>query len=443
MSRTFLDKNTAEQHFLHSDAPCNPSADRCGTEQHPPAEHNLWLPPDNAHTLLQQMDQWACFAVLALQIDPPAAENPSDTLRTAIEEYLQQAIESHGGRWFIWHGSRYGCVIPETNGAIARTLARQLRTELAAKMIETVSVGIFTFPILDFDRRQSFANALKALEHAAFFGTDSCVEFDSVTLTVSGDLYFQLHDLESAIGEYRLALRLDENNSTARNSLGVCLVEKGEQAAAMAEFTAVLDRAPADAMALYNIGLIHLLDNDSAQALTFFKRADQAAPETPEIAFQIGKLLTMQNQWQAAVPYFETVVRLQSDSAAAFNLLGQCREASGDIAKAVAAYQKAVKLNPNDAAALSSLGELYAAIGENIEICLTFSRQSVLIEPDNGLFHLRLGRLLQQDRQWEAALSEYKQAATFGHPDPEAEEKVRERLQNAEPAADASSVGLG
>lgn len=438
-----MDKSAVDQQFLRSNQEHGRGTYKTFSEHETSAGPTLWPMPQDADRIVQRLVQLERFAVLALQIDPPAAENPSDLLRTAIEKHLQKTVESNQGFWFAWGDDRYGWVLAELNGTAARALAQQLQATLAEKMIETISVGIFEFPMLDYDRRQCLVNALKALKHAFFFGSNSCVEFDSVSLTVSGDLYFQLHDLETAISEYRLALRLDENNITARNSLGVCMVEKGDRATAMAEFAAVHDRAPNDAMALFNIGLLHLLDNDLQQALAFFRQADEKAPETPEIVFQIGKLLTEQGQWQTALPCFETVLRLQPESASAFSLQGQCLEALGNGAAAAEAYKKAVKLNPNDAAALSSLGTLYAEKGENIEICLTFSRQSVLIAPNNGLFHLRLARLLQHDRQWQAALNEYELAAALGHADENAEEEVRANLKNPEHETDVSSAGLG
>jgi tetratricopeptide (TPR) repeat protein len=432
MPLTSSDNPTADHLFLRTDTEHDHGAGQAGHELTTIVARDPWPMPDNAEEIVQRLNQYAHYAVLALRIDPPAAENPSDSLRATIETHLTQAAETTGGFWFVWGHDRYGFLLPDPNAAAARELAHQLQADVAKKMIETISIGISEFPLLEFDRPQSLVNALKALEHAAFFGADSCVQFDSVSLNISGDHYYQLHDIENAMREYRLALRVDEANITARNSLGVCLAESGDRAAALAEFDAARNRSPHDAMALFNIGLIHVLGNEPQSALAFFMHADEAAPETLEIVFQIGKLLTEQNQWQQALPYLETAQRLRPEWAAVFSLQGQCLEALGKNPEAVAAYKKAVKLNPNDAVALSSLGTLYADKGENIDICLTFSRQSVLIAPGNGLFHLRLGRLLQQDGQWQAALDEYEQAAVLGCVDESALEEVRACLQNPE-----------
>ena len=442
MPLTSLENLNADHLFLRTNTEHDHGAGQTGLERTTGAELDPWPLPDDAEKIVQRLNQHAHFAVLALRIDPPAAENPSDSLRATIEADLAQTAETTGGCWFVWGHDGYGCLLPDLNAAAARELARRLQADLAGKMIETVSIGISEFPLLEFERPQSLVNALKALEHAAFFGADSCVQFDSVSLNISGDHYYQLHDVENAMREYRLALRMDEANITARNSLGVCLAESGNQAAALAEFDAVLNRAPHDAMALFNIGLIHLLGNEPRSALALFLRADEATPESLEIVFQIGKLLTEQNQWQQAMPYLETAQRLRPEWAAIFSLQGQCLEALGKHPEAVAAYKKAVKLNPNDAAALSSLGTLYADKGENIDICLTFGRQSVLIAPGNGLFHLRLGRLLQQDGQWQAALAEYEEAAALGCADESAVEQVRARLQNPESGQKSSPAEL-
>ena len=96
-------------------------------------------------------------------------------------------------------------------------------------------------------------------------------------------------------------------------------------------------------------------------------------------------------------------------------MIGQCLTQLDQIPQAIKAYKKAVKLNPNDAAALSDLGMLYSRKGENLDICLTFCRQSVLIAPQNPLFHCRLAELYQEHDQWDQALTEYEKAAVLGH----------------------------
>jgi len=95
---------------------------------------------------------------------------------------------------------------------------------------------------------------------------------------------------------------------------------------------------------------------------------------------------------------------------------------------AVSAYKLAIKHNPSDASSLSALGDLFDELGENPEISAMFSRHSVEIEPENGLFRNRLGLLyLKQDRLQEA-MEEFVLAKRFGHDSTEQIKLTQHRL---------------
>jgi tetratricopeptide (TPR) repeat protein len=307
-----------------------------------------------------------------------------------------------------------------------------LQAELAERHIETVSIGISEFPLAQFDHRQCLTNAAKALDHGAFFGADSCVTFDSISLNISGDRYYQADDLEGAIEEYRLALSLDRSNGNARNSLGVCLAQKGELDAARAQFEEVGQTHPDDAMALFNIGLIHLNQTDSDSALAFFEKAYALDQTTFEIPYQLGKLLYEKGCYDQALDLFKSGEKIRGDYAPLYSHMGRCLSDLQQTEPAIRAYKKAIKLNPNDAAALSGLGALYVQKGENLDICTTFCRQSVIIEPQNSLYRLRLAQCYQEQSQWDQALTEYEKVAELGRDVEKQLTEIRNRVSNQE-----------
>ncbi len=63
--------------------------------------------------------------------------------------------------------------------------------------------------------------ALKALDHAAFFGPGHAVEFDGLTLNICGDRLFQLKNIDAAITEYEKGLSIAPADMNLLNSLGV------------------------------------------------------------------------------------------------------------------------------------------------------------------------------------------------------------------------------
>jgi tetratricopeptide (TPR) repeat protein len=84
------------------------------------------------------------------------------------------------------------------------------------------------------------------------------------------------------------------------------------------------------------------------------------------------------------------------------------------LQEATKAYERAIKRNPRDASCLSALGYLYGTIGENLEIAKVLCRESTEIDPDNGLYRFRLGRLYQEGRDYEMAVEQFKIAQEAG-----------------------------
>ena len=404
-----------------------------GPVAHPrpnPAPHSALAPPEHTKPFQSQLDQWTHFAVLAIQVDSPAVDNVSKALGKAIEALLTEAEKKHQAIWSRWRDGLYGCALPQRKATDALDFGRQLQTRLARKRVETVTIGATQFPLGNFNRHQSLANACKALDHAAFFGPGGFAEFDAVSLNISGDQYYQADQLHAAMGEYQDALGLDPENVNVINSLGVCLARQHNLDDALAAFTRAYELDPQEAMAIYNAGMIRLLQNRHREALALFEKAAALDSQTFDIAFQTGRLLTEQGQWDKARPHLERAVSLNDTCASAYCLLGDCLAALEQRDEAFSAYTKSVKLNPNDATALSALGMLYSAKGENPEICVTFCRQSVALEPENGLFRDRLAHLYLGQEQWEAALSEFERASALGRDCQAQIAQVRRHLQS-------------
>jgi tetratricopeptide (TPR) repeat protein len=374
----------------------------------------LFPPPEVDQTIITRLDEWERFAALAVRIDPPAQAAPDSALDAKLSDCLESLARRNGAVWFAWDTGLYGCAVPDMDPGGAVTLAQSIQSELAEHRVETVSIGISGFPLLDFDPAAVLQNACKALDHAAFSGPHSIVPFDAVSLNISGDHYYQSGYYDAAIAEYRAALCLDAVNVNVLNSLGVCLAQQADLIEARALFEEAMRIDPDESMAVYNLGVLHLIEKDKAGALTRFRQAFALDNRTFDIPFRIGKLLCEDKAYAEALNFLQTAVALKEASAPAHSLMGRCLACLGRSEEALAAYKKAIKFNPNDAAALSALGSLYDARGENPDICLTFCRQSVALAPDNGLFRLRLARLYHKHNLLEQALDEYETAKALG-----------------------------
>lgn len=376
------------------------------------------------------------FAALVIKIDDIHHVLHPDRTAVRAAEALKAVCEAEDGSWGLLAPDTLGAVFPNKTEAQGLALIQSLREMMAGQGRETISAGLSVYPTLSYDRGRILENAAKALDHAAFFGPNSHVAFDAVSLNISGDNYYQAGDLETAMNEYRLALSLDRDNVNVHNSLGVCYGVRGEMGPALQEFEAAIRLAPDDIMALYNTGYIYFLKNDYETALSYFQRAEGIDPDVFELAIQTGRTCLALDEPETACRYLESAVRLNPRSAPAFRLLGDAYSRMDRWADATTNYKTALKLNPQDAEALSALGYLYETLGKNEDIALVFCRQACELSPETSLFHQRLGRLYENRNRLEEALEAFEKAKELGYPDDENIIRVSRQLQKERQHAD-------
>ncbi len=355
------------------------------------------------------------------------------TVKIDVAKTVNQICERENGMWGLVSHDFFGCFFLDKNEDDCLKLAKRLKQNLSKRINETVTIGIASYPAFKFKKRRILGNACKAFDHAEFFGPDSTVSFDAVSLNISSDKLYDKGDIAGAIKELNTALLFDPSDVNVHNSLGVCHGVLCDYKKALKEFKAAISLNGNEVMATYNAGMANMLKGNKKEALEYLLKAYEIDKNIFEVAFQTGKLYLEMEQPDKGKKFIEKAIKLKPKSGSAFSILGDCYTALDMIDKAISAYQKAVKLNANDAASLSSLGWLFDAQGENLEIATLFCRQSVDISPENGLFRNRLGRLYYKANRTEDALKEFEAAQKLGY---ESTQEI-EQIQNL-PHAKAS-----
>ena len=389
---------------------------------------------DNA---LARLEETSKFVAMVVRIDDLSAQdsdekNPTTTdTRLEVAKTIDAICKGQNGIWGQLDSNTFGCFFSDSDETSASATAESIKSNPASQRKSTVSIGIAVYPTADFDKNQILDNARKALDHAAFFGPDSLVLFDAVSLNISGDNLYQKGNIDSAVKEFKTALVLDPSNVNVHNSLGVCYGVMENFDEAKAEFAETIRLDPQETMAVYNLGLVHLLTDQKEKALKHFLDADRDGENIFEVAFQTGKLYLEMGQPEKAKVLLEKAVDLKPESGLAFRYLGDCCTAMNLTADAVAAYKNAIRLNPNDAESLSALGYLFDLQGENPDITTIFCQQSVEIAPENGLFRHRLGSLYLKRNQLEEALEHFQKANELGHDSKKLIKKIKKLMREA------------
>jgi len=376
-------------------------------------------------------DGAAVFTALALRIDTAACREEHDgrfdRLFLNVAEMMHQLCASNEGWWGLMTADIFGCVFPGRDVASGLSIIKKFQERINTALERTLTVGLAGFPCLTYSAGHTVDNARKALEHAAFLGPGGRACFDAVSLNISGDRYYDSGKIDRAIEEFRNALRLDPKNVNVLNSLGVCFGVEQNYPKALTAFQAALKVKAEETLALYNAGLVNLLMGEQDKALAYWLKAAPLGRDVFELNYQTGKLLLEFSQPEKAQKLVLRAAELKPESARVQRLLGDVYLAQRLLDAAVPPYKKALRIQPNDAPALSGLGRCYELKNENLDIALAFCQQSVEIMPENGRFHMRLGRLLKKSGQFEKALAAFKKAETLGENARDAISAIEER----------------
>lgn len=355
--------------------------------------------------------------VIRLDLNGPeaAAGHAEDDGLLEAAQILDGVCREQNGRWGALESGLLAGFFPDKNGPQTIDLTHRIQTSLKDKTQKTITVGIAEYPTITYQKSAILQNAVKALDHATFFGPDSAVAFDAISLNISGDKLYEKGEIQGAVDELKTALKLEPLNVNVHNSLGVCFGILGDYEPAIEAFKKVISIEPEEYMALYNLGLVYTLTDKRDQALELFLKADKINGDAYEVTFQTGKLYLDLGDPDKALMYLERAADLAPEAGAVYRYLGDCRAAGNMPQDAIAAYRQAIKLNPQDAASMSALGCLFEAQGENPEITMMFCRESVELAPENALFRYRLGRLYANQNRLDEALSEFRQAQKLGY----------------------------
>ncbi|HFQ82142.1 MAG TPA: tetratricopeptide repeat protein [Desulfobacterales bacterium] len=315
----------------------------------------------------------------------------------------------------------------------AEQWAHNLSARLKKLQIGTFSQGIACYPCPGFKKIDTPMNAAKALAHASFYGPGAITTFDSVSLNISGDIYYNEGDINSAIREYRLGLNLNPDNINLLNSLGVIYAQIERYKMAIPLFEQITAIKPRDFMALFNLGFAHLRGADNVTALKYFEKALTVDDSCFDLLLQLGQLYCTQGQYKKAIkvlrraegeaaghtrednhpweycePWLESGNDLGHDQV--YRYLGQALRGEGQYREAITCLQRAIASNNRDALSLSMLGELYAMEKQGINIAVDLCRQAVELNNEEAGNWRRLAWVLSEAGSIDEAIDAVRRA---------------------------------
>jgi len=336
------------------------------------------------------------FLTAVIEVSAEASESVKEKAKDTFETTFNSLLDHQRGIWetlnetsFIFSFWDY------SSEKKASQLIETLKDSISASLGTNILIGVAIFPLHEFSKSQTVENALKAIDHAAFFGSDALIYFDAISINICADRLYQLNKCDMAIKEYNSGLSIDPANINLLNSLGVCYGISGDLDQAKNHFDKAMKIKSNDPMVNYNIGLLYQIEENLDKAIIYLRKAHGIDDRVFEIELLLGHLLFKQNHYKTALKHLKNAGAANPKSGMGFRIRGEIYLSLNEPVKAGYEFNKAIKLNPSDAISLSGYAKSLEVQDKNLTIALTFAKNSISLEPDNKMFKTRL-RVIQE-----------------------------------------------
>ena len=217
-----------------------------------------------------------------------------------------------------------------------------------------------------------------------------------------GMLLLDKQEDAAAIAPLRKAVELLPAQSRPRYLLAVALDRAGDRAGAAESFEALIRLDPDDIMALDYLGWAALRDGKPEEAEARFRRAQEVQPKGPEALKGLAHSLDAQKKPEAAGAYRDYLELTPSDSESRGRLIHLLVE----LQQNDAALAELDRLDAGKQPTLESL-RLRADIqiaGKKWDDSIATLQQALALAPNDAQLHGGLGRILLQRRDFAAEI---------------------------------------
>jgi tetratricopeptide (TPR) repeat protein len=251
-------------------------------------------------------------------------------------------------------------------------------------------------------RREQFAEAITLYRRA--LRADPKLTQVWFNLAVAQIRSGQCGDAVASLGSF---LKYHPRELRGRELLGLCLVETGALAGAVAELEKVQAAKPADPGVLFSLAYAHARSGNEARALELLSAMD-AWPAKARLVE--GLVEARRGRFTEAKAKYEEVVRLEPGNAGALAALGRLHLLENRDAEAIEYLERALKLAPQDAESTYQLGVLYDRNGKP-EQGRQMLRRAIDLRANYADPHYQLGRAAFREKRYPEALAELQAAA--------------------------------
>jgi putative PEP-CTERM system TPR-repeat lipoprotein len=266
----------------------------------------------------------------------------------------------------------------------------------------------------------------------------------AVVVAQMGLLQLARNDRAAARTSFERARQIEPNLLDALTGLTAVDLAEGNAAAAVTRVDEQRARTPDDVGVLLVAARTYATTRDPVKAEQALRRAIELDPNNLQAYGMLGQLFLSQQKLDDAVSEFEALARKQPKSVAAHTMVAMIWQTQGRDAEAQKRYEQILQIDPRAAVAANNLAWMYAEQGRNLDQALTYAQiakeqlpqlpevddtlgwvyykrdlasmavpafeEALERDPNNPLYHYRLGLALVKTGDWERAKRSLQQA---------------------------------
>jgi eukaryotic-like serine/threonine-protein kinase len=213
-------------------------------------------------------------------------------------------------------------------------------------------------------------------------------------------------DLETAVGSYQDAIKIEYTFSLAYAGLARCYLSQFR----ISKDSKLLQKATAAAEQAVQ------LDDDSPDAHTVLSGVYESAKNKEKSLAELNRVVELEPNSDAAYRNLGDAY-LHADVNAAYRNSGDAYSESKHENKSIDAYQKAVSVNPYYWTNHLALGKAYFEFGDNAKALLEFQKVTELA-PENPMGYGDVGSVYLREGKWNEAIPHYQKALSISPDSP-------------------------
>ena len=201
----------------------------------------------------------------------------------------------------------------------------------------------------------------------------------------------------------------DSYNINAKIQHALALQEEKHFPEAESVLKEVLERTPAQSLALAHLGLIYLQTGKIGEGIPFLEKSLEVNPKQPEVLSNLGFALSQLNRDQEGIEKLDKALELKPDYPEALNNRGIALQKLGRLDEALASLDRAIALRATFLEAHFNRGNVKLEI-KRLDEALESYEQAIALKPDFADAFNNRGFVLQEMRRFQEALESYQRA---------------------------------